>query len=136
MRDCGPQVLDFVLKESSKSPEGGIAKRKKVHNGYDLLMQSNKFLTKLGKKIQQNFSGELKSSVKLFTRDKQTSKDVYRLTVLFRQSGLSKGDRLKVQGSAHIITGIAKKVMLKDESTGEKKQLTFEELRKLKARKL
>ena len=61
-----------------------IAKQETVKNGMDLYISSNRFLLALGKKLKKSFKGELKKSRKLHSKDRQTSKTTYRVTVLFR----------------------------------------------------
>lgn len=88
LRDIKQEVTDFCLEDIEKhSEKGGIffSKTEEVKNGVDFYCSSNKYLMHLGKKLKKRFKGELKTSAKLFTKNKQTSKDVYRVTVLFRQ---------------------------------------------------
>ncbi len=40
---------------------------------------------KMAKKLSQSFKGDLKSTRTLHTRDKQRSKELYRVTVCFRK---------------------------------------------------
>jgi NMD protein affecting ribosome stability and mRNA decay len=61
-----------------------IAKEEKQKTGIDYYVSSNKFLLSLGKKLKKSFKGELKTSRKIHTKNKLTSKDVYRVTVCFR----------------------------------------------------
>ena len=55
-----------------------------LKTGIDYYISSNSFLLALGKKLKKSFKGEYKLSRRIFTKNKMTSRDVYRLTVLFR----------------------------------------------------
>jgi len=132
LRHVSQLVIDFVEDSCIKENPNMVSKAKKVRNGFDLYFQSNKFLSSLGKRIQRKFTGELRSSASLHTRDKQTSKDLYRLTVLFRQYDIVKGDTLKMNGESYQVIGINKKILMKSEKSGKKISLPFDELKKRK----
>jgi len=59
-------------------------KKEYVRNGIDFYLTSQRYAQSLGKKLKKTFKGELKISSKLFTVNRQTSKNVYRVNVLFR----------------------------------------------------
>ncbi len=61
-----------------------IAKRVNLKTGVDYYISSNKFARGLGVQLKRKFGGSLKESAKLFSRDKITSKDLYRVTICFR----------------------------------------------------
>jgi len=128
LRNYREEVLRFVINQVAKDPGVHIAKEKMVKNGLDLYMSSNKFLRKLGKKLKNSFTGTLKESVKLHTRDKQTSKNLYRLTVMFRCYPFRKGDKVILKGDEVIIQKIGTQILVKDAKTGAKKRCKFEDL--------
>ncbi len=61
-----------------------IAKEEKHKTGMDYYISSNRFLLQLGKKLKKSFKGEFKVSRRIYTQDRMSSKNVYRVTVLFR----------------------------------------------------
>lgn len=130
LRDVSQQVLDFVEDTCLKEDPNMVAYVKEAKNGYDFYMQSNTFLKKLARWIGERFTGEVKSTYTLYTRDTKNNKDLYRMTVLFRQFDIEKGDFIEVRGSRYYVTGVGKKVLLKGEKTGKKTRMTFEELNK------
>jgi nonsense-mediated mRNA decay protein 3 len=83
---------------------------------------------KLGKRLQNTFGGVFKKSTKLFTRDKQTSKNLYRLTVLFRLPRFKKGDIIKYKGEEIRIINLGKKVFAKNIKTGKKYNINYKDL--------
>ena len=88
LREVNQEVINFCLNDIAKHKhKGGIffSKTEDVTNGIDMYCSSNKYLINLGKKLKKRFKGEQKTTARLFSKNKQTSKDVYRVTVLFRQ---------------------------------------------------
>jgi len=84
LRNPNEEVINFVRNQFKNNEKVWIAKQEKVKTGIDLYISSNKFLLSLGKKLKKSFKGELKTSRKQHSRNKMTSKTIYRVTVLFR----------------------------------------------------
>ncbi len=84
LRNPSEEVINFVRNQFKKNQKVWIAKQEKLKTGTDLYISSNKFLLSLGKKLKNSFNGELKTSRKLHSRNRVTSKNIYRVTVLFR----------------------------------------------------
>lgn len=122
LRNPNEEVVEYVWNEVDRNADRHvyIQKAVRVSTGLDYYMTSNKFLKTLGKKLQERFGGELKMSAKLFSRDKQTSKEMYRLTVMFRAPDFCKGEEIEFKGEKYCVTGIGKKVFLKNPKTGKK----------------
>ena len=87
LRDVDKDVKRFVEQRLKDAEQQGIFTNNiiKQKNGADYYLTDKKFLRKLGKELNKQFNGELKESPQLFSRDKQASKNIYRLNVLFRQ---------------------------------------------------
>ncbi|MBD3259601.1 hypothetical protein GF371_03115 [Candidatus Woesearchaeota archaeon] len=111
IRNPNKKVLDFVRRQFEKS-EHFIAKETKVRGGVDFYSSNNKFSKKVGKLLYEQFGGELKESAKLFTRDKLTGKNVYRVNILYRCPEFVKGDLVKVDNKTVKVQSM-KKDMLK-----------------------
>lgn len=122
LRNPSPEVISWVRKQIAQNPGIWIAKEEKAANGIDFYASSNKFLLSLGKKLNQRFSGILKTSKKLHTQDKITSRLLYRVTVLFKCLKFKKGDILKVDGQEFKILDISHQAVLKNISTGKKER--------------
>ncbi|MBI4447972.1 hypothetical protein HY643_03250 [Candidatus Woesearchaeota archaeon] len=84
LRPFDEEVFRFIEKQIMAKGKVTIAKIVEQKTGIDIYISSRKFAKALGKKFKQTFKGEVKMSPKLFSRDKLTSKDLYRLTVLLR----------------------------------------------------
>jgi NMD protein affecting ribosome stability and mRNA decay len=127
IRDPTQEVIDFIENDVENTKGVHIAKILKVRNGYDFLMSSQRYLRAVGKKLQEKFPGDLKHSRKIFTRNRQTSKEVYRVTVMFRPSGLHKGDTLIYRGEETEVVGFGGKVQLKIKKTGKRITCNFDD---------
>lgn len=86
LRNPNEEVLNFIRNQFKNNEKAWIAKTEGLKTGIDFYVSSNRFLLSLGKKLKKSFKGELKTSRKLHTQNRLTSKRVYRVTVLFRLS--------------------------------------------------
>jgi len=121
LRDTNEKVVKFVKDFVHKNePHVFITNEFKVKDGYDLYFSSQKYLNMLGKKLKSTFNGEFKSTAKLFTWNKQTSKDVHRVNILFRLRKYKKGDIIEKGDRKIKITDIGERVQGKDMQTGKR----------------
>jgi len=123
LRNPTQAVIDFVEHSDAK-----ISQVKEVRGGIDYYFVSQKALRNLGALLQKRFCGELKSTRRIFTRNRQTGKDVYRVTVMFRCYNVCKGQRLTIKGKEYNILAVGKKVFLQNIDTKEKKWFEYREL--------
>src|SRR3989338_985396 len=120
LRNPNGLVLDFIAKEIASKKGISIAKTEKTNNGLDIYISSQKFLRSLGNKLHKRFHGHLEISKRLFTRNRVTSKEVYRVNILFKLPSFKKGDVIDYKGDKIRVIGMAKKVLAKDIKTGKK----------------
>lgn len=83
LRPLNKDVLDYVKKQIDKG-NCLISKEVDLKYGTDLYVTSQRFAVSLGRKLKRVFKGEVKISRSIFKRSRITSKEVYRVTVLFR----------------------------------------------------
>jgi NMD protein affecting ribosome stability and mRNA decay len=136
LRECSKEVYEYVEEQCLKDQYGAYSKIERVINGYDFYMQYNPFLRKLGKRLKNNFEGQLTETATLHTKDRQSNKELYRVTVLFRQSDFSKGDKIDIQGEEYEVVMTGKKVIVKKLPNGKKEHFTIDKLKELKVRKI
>ncbi len=84
LRNPNKEVLNFIRNQFKNNKKAWIAKEDELKTGIDYYISSNKCLLTLGKKLKKSFKGKLIISKRLHTRNRMTSKDVYRMTVLFK----------------------------------------------------
>ena len=125
LRNPTKEVIKAAKNMIARDKSVFMAKQEKVVNGIDLYISSQKFLQKLGKKLQKQFGGELKISRKLFTVKRITSKRVYRVTVLFRLPKFKIGDIIRARGKQIKVIGLKNKVLGIDTETGKKLTIDY-----------
>ncbi|MBD3248824.1 hypothetical protein GF336_02150 [Candidatus Woesearchaeota archaeon] len=128
LRNPTERLKRFVKSEVKKRGEW-IAKIVKQKNGVDYYISSQRFLRALGKKLKSHFDGELITSRKLFTQDKQTMKRVYRVNVLFRMHDYKAGQIVKYKGKDVMIKKVGNKIQGTFVDDGKKVMIEFKELR-------
>jgi NMD protein affecting ribosome stability and mRNA decay len=86
LRNPSSDLLEYVHRDISKHKAKGvfITKTEKLSNGLDLYITSKRYLRSLGNRLKKHFKGELNIAPQLFSRNRQKSKDIYRINVLFR----------------------------------------------------
>ena len=84
IRNPNEECVNLIRNQFKNNEKAWIAKEEKQKNGFDLYISSNSFLLALGKKLKKSFNGTLKTSRKLHTQSRLTSKKLYRVTVCFR----------------------------------------------------
>ncbi len=109
VRNPNPDIEKFI-DAFFKAEKAFISKMDKVKGGLDLHISSRKKLHELGGKLQVRFGGTLKESPRLFSRNTQTSKEVYRLTVYYLAPYYKEGDAIAVDGKVMKVTKVGKMV--------------------------
>ena len=128
LREPTKEVTDYFNKLISEK-KVRIAKIVKLKTGKDYYLDNNKAMLAIGKKLFERFGGELKTSRKLYTVKRQTSKKVYRVTVMFRPPKFKKGDIVNYRGSKLEVVMLKKQVLGKDIESGKKVWFNYEEAR-------
>ncbi|MEA3430780.1 MAG: NMD3-related protein [Nanoarchaeota archaeon] len=106
IRNPNDKIIDFISKAISKRQDIHISKTVELKTGVDFYLSSNKFLQIFSKKLFHRFGGEFKVSTKLFTRNKQTGKNVYRANVLLRLTDFKVGDIVSIKKQLILVKDI------------------------------
>ncbi len=128
LRDVTDEVLNWVHQEIIRAGRARIAKVQEFKNGIDIYLSAQHYMQAIGKQLQQRFGGVLKVTNRLFTRNSLTSRDVYRMTVLFRQLPFKTGDIITHHGEKWKITGVGNQINIQNTTSGEKKRLPADKL--------
>ncbi len=131
LRNVRDEAIDFIDKMVSKTPNVHIAKIAKVRNGLDFYLSSNSFLMKIGKSLNKEFGGIYKKSSTLHTRSKQTSKELYRVTVLIDLPHVFKGEFIVTDTDVIKVTSIDKKIHGTRLSSGKKTIIDYDKKLKI-----
>lgn len=78
------EVIDYIEDQIRKRNDVFISKRDELKTGTDFYISSQKFVKALSRKLKSSFKGKVTMSYTLHTRDRQTSKEKHRATLLFR----------------------------------------------------
>lgn len=134
LRNLNNEVFDFVCEQINEK-KAGVAKQEIIDNGIDIYLVSQNFAKNLGKELLKRFGGTFKISAKLFSRDRQSGKLVYRISVLFKCLDFSKGDIIKSEEAVFKVTGVGKRVTGLNLGTGKKGKIDFEKVEKLEIKR-
>jgi nonsense-mediated mRNA decay protein 3 len=134
LRNPTKEVLQFVKDELKKATEKNVhcIKEQDVVNGRDYHLTDAGFTRNLGKKLQNVFGGELVVTAKLVSRSRETSKDLHRVTVLFRVPKFKKGDIVSYKGREVQVINFSKKVYVLDLKTNKKEQVAYEKIQSIR----
>ena len=94
LRQISNEILKTIIEKINKSKHW-ISKSTTHRNGIDLQVSSKKFISNLARELIKKYGGTLKQSPKLFSKNRQTSKEVYRLAVLYKAPRFKPGDVIK-----------------------------------------
>jgi len=130
LRNPTQELLDYVEDEADER-RVFITNIIKQEDGVDLYMTSQRFIQKLGRNLSKRFCGELKISPQLFSRDAQTSKDIYRVNVLFRQMNICPGKIVEIRGKKYKIKTVGANISAIDTDSGRRVILKHKELEKI-----
>jgi NMD protein affecting ribosome stability and mRNA decay len=110
LRNPNLEVERFVNNKVEKTEKFRmwINKELKVKNGIDYYYVNKEFFTKLAYNAQARFGGEVKISNKLFSRDRLTSKNIYRTNILLRIPEFKIGEVVLVDNKLIKISKIGK----------------------------
>ncbi len=121
LRHPTEQILDFVYAQIQKDGRAHIAKEKVLKNGIDLFLSSQHYLQALGKKLKEKFGGVMVVSCRIQTCSHLTSKDLYRVSVLFIPLKVTKGDTVKIHEELWKILIINNQIQLQNVVSGQKR---------------
>lgn len=130
LRNPDAKVLDLVDKEIERK-QIGVAKVEKVRGGFDFYLADQKFAQQAGKMLRKKFGGVVKVTAKLYSVSRQTGKQIYRVTVLYRKPNFKVGDTIVIKGDKVKIKAMDKEVVGIMEN-GRKIKYKYKELEKLK----
>ncbi len=106
-----------------------IAKIEKAPGGgQDWYVSNQRVLRTIGYWLAEHSTGQMIMSRTLFTRKKLTSKDVYRVTVLFRYMPHKRGDRFEYQDRIYEIARFGPKLEVRDVVTKRRRLLFYTDL--------
>ncbi len=128
LRDVTDEVLDWTHDEIVRAGRARIAKIKEFKHGIDIYLSDQHYMQSLGRQLQQRFGGILKITGRQFTTDHMTSRQIYRMTVLFRQMPCKTGDTIEYHGETWKVTGVGNQISLQNTKSGKKIRVLADKL--------
>ena len=128
LRNPKPEVVQWIKNRTLKDNKALIVKETLVTNGVDLYFSDQHYMQALGKKLRERWPGEYKVSYTLHTVSHVTSKELYRVTILFRMLKFNVGDVIHVDDSSVQVLRIGKQVLTRNTKSGKKKRWKITEL--------
>ncbi len=129
LRDVSKQVVDFVEEEIERS-KIVIVKKEEVKNGLDYYLADNNQGKALGKLLQDRIGGEIKMTSSLHT--KKDNKELYRVTILFREAHFRRGDEVTYQGDDYVVKSMGKDIFMQNIKNGKKVHVKYRDMREIK----
>jgi NMD protein affecting ribosome stability and mRNA decay len=123
LRNVNDEIMGFIDKylQANDAFASGI---KQVKAGYDMNISDQRKLQTLGHQLKKTFGGTLKVSIRQFTQDKQTSRQIYRVSALYEGPKYGKGDVIRTEKGLFLLTNVSEKISAVDLKSGKK--LTIE----------
>jgi len=97
----------------------GVAKTNKQRNGMDYYLTSKTAVERVALALQARFGGLVKTSAQLFSRNKQTSKEIYRVNALIELPPFGKGDVVRAGKQLLFIVEPGKRIKFWDPRKGK-----------------
>lgn len=107
-------VYKIIIDDAEKMKKKGIGitKQQMVENGVDFYFTSQKYIQQIGTRLYNEFGGEFKVNAQLFSRNRQTSKDVYRVNVLYRLPERNINDIISYKNKKMIVKSFSKDTLI------------------------
>jgi NMD protein affecting ribosome stability and mRNA decay len=122
LRNISDEMLEFARKYL-KENDAFASNIKEIKDGYDMDISDQRKLQTLGQQLKKTFGGTLKVSIRQFTQDKQTSRQIYRVNALYEGPKYKKGEVIKTEKGLFLLTNVSEKVSAVDLKTGKKTTL-------------
>ncbi|PIY60584.1 hypothetical protein COY95_01015, partial [Candidatus Woesearchaeota archaeon CG_4_10_14_0_8_um_filter_47_5] len=100
-----------------------ISKKMPVKESVHYYLTGQRHLRGIMQQLVDRFGGEIVVSKKLFSEDHLSSRNVYRVTVLYRPPEFQKGSVILYNNRAMRVAGLGKTALLEDLETGATKKI-------------
>lgn len=120
LRQPTKELVEYVMRFKDQ-----MSRVQPVRGGLDCYFLSQRFLRSFGKELHKRFAGEMQSTRRIHTKDHQTGKDLYRVTVLFRCYPFRKGDSFELKGKRYRVLAAGKKLYVQDLDSNEKRWIAY-----------
>jgi len=112
LRNSNDEVKRFVYNQITKLNKSGVYLTSVIEakEGTDFYVTDQKAIQQIGHDAAAKFGGFVKITSKLVTKDKNSGKDLYRVTVLIRMPKFSNGDIIEYEGKIIRVGRMSKQI--------------------------
>lgn len=123
------EVMDYIDSQFKKIEKKGIfvTDQKESKAMVELFITDQTYLKVLAQNIQKQFGGKLSMNETLFSHNRQSGKDLYRLTILLVLPSLKKQDIIYFKKRIYIITNLSDKIIIKDIENENKTKISYDD---------
>jgi NMD protein affecting ribosome stability and mRNA decay len=123
LRNAMPDQIEFAKEQLNK--KGAIKKEKIKDDSADFVVSSNKAIIHAIRELSKNYHGIATTTSTLHTQDKLTSKELHRVTGLFKFIQLAKNDVVNYDDNTYMIIGIDKKNFVLDKISKKSSKISL-----------
>ena len=133
LRNSSDEVLEFARNDVKRHHKKGIFINKEVPvekystKDIDLYLTNQSYAKTLAEKIKKHFGGTIRKTAKHFSANLQTSKVLYRLSILLTLPNYRKDDVIRKEGHLYHIQSIGEKIHVTDLKTSHKTSLAHKD---------
>ncbi|MEM4260292.1 MAG: NMD3-related protein [Candidatus Woesearchaeota archaeon] len=123
------EVMKYIDSQFKKVKKKGIfiTERKEFDGMIELFITDQTYLKVIAQNIQKHFGGKLSMNETLFSHNRQTGKNLYRLTILLVLPLLKKHDVLLYKKRVYTVTNLSDKIILRDIENEHKTNISYDD---------
>jgi len=116
IKNSDDYIVEFVHNELAKQKPKGIfiTKQTITKNRADFFITDQTYMKRLAVKLQKEFGGKISLNPKLFSKNRQSGKELYRLTILLELPKLKKNEVIVVDDKLYKISSLQQKINVQD----------------------
>ena len=132
VKNCDTEITDFIRNELKKANKKGIfiTQEKLEKNRADFFITNQTYMKSLAVKLQKEFGGKISLNPTLFSRNRQTSKELYRLTIMLDIPKIRKNDVIIADNKIFVVNSAREKIHVVD-LKGKKTALPYKNYKEL-----
>ena len=127
LRNATPESKEYVKKFLLSKSKKQVLVNKVIdkNSSVDYFFTDKKKMRPLALKLVRNFGGYISENPQLFSKDKQTSKDIYRQNMLVELPSFKEGDVVDLDGTLVLVKKTEKIITGINLETGKKTTFTY-----------
>lgn len=128
-RGVREEIIDAFVHFISKEKDEAITDEKEIDSGLDFYVTGKRVAEQAVRSLVKDYGGTYLVSPKLYSLDKQTSKKLYRLTIIYKQPEFFKNDVVLFNNKILKITHIFENIKAINLATGKQESFKSKEFK-------